>query len=477
MIRKYGFEFVAKIHLNNVHRSNITVPDDQHITRLFNIAAYTKEIVQAEYQMVPSPRSLINVQVLCENLINEARTQLYIQKNRRAAIVRQSRADIAQLLMSGQYDDAIARVDKLHNNECVLSAYGQIGQFSHTIHTNLGEISSRKRLSYKVVEAVSSLVYAASRCGELPELHQIRMLFKKHFGADFERTNVKLQPGNFVNTQMKYNLGTKSLSNDVKIAMTLEIAREYNMPLRSDQIREKKPVPRRESVNSKGEKKPVPRRESMNSKGEKKPVPRRESLNSKGNDQREASKVKATLRKIGSKFSMFSPGSLIYKCNGKTTSSKRHASIQTDGTYGKLDGPRHKNKMKNQTILKKLGVSWRRSYSGRRLLRNDSLSSQSTNVHPKLPDYDELVATFTEYKEEHKKSNPNDRTPRDLIDGLLSRKFYLVDIAADVITPLPVRKPTSHKYGFEFVGTIRLRNLHTSNVDIPPDSGHNKTVQ
>ncbi|KAG5546294.1 hypothetical protein RHGRI_018459 [Rhododendron griersonianum] len=399
----------------------------------------------------------------CENLINEARTQLYIQKNRRAAIVRQSRADIAQLLMSGQYDDAIARVDKLHNNERVLSAYGQIGQFSYTVHTNLGEISSRKRLSYEVVEAVSSLVYAASRCGELPELHQIRMLFKKHFGADFERTNVKLQPGNFVNTQMKYNLGSKSLSNDVKIEVTLEIAREYNIPLRPDQIREKKPVPRRESVNS---------------KGEKKPVPRREPLNSKGNDQREASKVKATLWKIGSKFSMFSPGSLIYKCNGKNTSSQRHdASIKTDGTYGKLDGRRHKNKMKNQTILKKLGVSWRRTYSGRRLLRNDSLSSQSTNVHPKLPDYDELVATFTEYKEEHKKSNPNDRTPRDLIHGLLSRKFYLVDIAADVITPLPVRKPTSHKYGFEFVGTIRLRNLHMSNIAIPPDSGYNKTVQ
>lgn len=254
------------------------------------------------------------------------------------------------------------------------------------------------RLSYEIVEAVSSLVYAASRCGELPELHQIRMLFKKHFGADFERTNVKLQPGNFVNTQMKYNLGSKSLSNDVKIEMTLEIAREYNIPLSPDQMREKKPVPRRESLNS---------------KGEKKPAPRREPLNSKGNDQREASKIKATLWKIGSKFSMFSPGSLIYKCNGKNTSSQRHdASIKTDGTYGKLDGPRHKSKMKNQTTLKKLGVSWRRTYSGGRLLRNDSLSSQSTNVHPKLPDYDELVATFTEYKEEHKKSNPNDRTPR-----------------------------------------------------------------
>lgn len=44
MIRIYGFEFVAKIHLNNLHRSNITVPDDQHITRLLNIAAYTKEV-------------------------------------------------------------------------------------------------------------------------------------------------------------------------------------------------------------------------------------------------------------------------------------------------------------------------------------------------------------------------------------------------------------------------------------------------
>ncbi|KAI7990502.1 hypothetical protein LOK49_LG12G02838 [Camellia lanceoleosa] len=35
---------------------------------------------------------------------------------------------------------------------------------------------------------------------------------------------------------------------------------------------------------------------------------------------------------------------------------------------------------------------------------------QLSYVHPKLPDYDELVATFTEYKKDYVKSNSSNRT-------------------------------------------------------------------
>ncbi|KAH7861895.1 hypothetical protein Vadar_032315 [Vaccinium darrowii] len=315
-----------------------------------------------------------------QSLIDETRSQLYTQKNRRGAIIRQSRADISQLLLSGHYDTAIARVEQLHHNECVLSAYTQIGQFCYTVHTNIREISSRKRLPYQVVEAVSSLVFAASRCGELPELHQIRLLIKKRFGSEFERTNVKLLPGHFVNSQIKYNLGNKNLSDDEKVEIISEIAKECNISLKPDEISAEKPV-----------------------------TPR-ESLNSNGNDQSQDSKLKTTW-KIGSKFSTFGPGSWFYSCYGKNNlSERRDSSTKTEGAYGKLDGSRHKKKVKGQTMLRKLGFSRRgRTYSGRRLLRNNSSSS---NVHPKLPDYDKLVATFTEKKEEHKKSNPDERTRR-----------------------------------------------------------------
>lgn len=39
------------------------------------------------------------------------------------------------------------------------------------------------------------MIFAASRCGELPELHSLRDLFKQHFGQAFDRINVELLPG------------------------------------------------------------------------------------------------------------------------------------------------------------------------------------------------------------------------------------------------------------------------------------------
>ncbi|KAG5546292.1 hypothetical protein RHGRI_018457 [Rhododendron griersonianum] len=316
-----------------------------------------------------------------ENLITQARSQLYTQKVRREAITRQSTADIAQLLMSGEYEGAIARVDQHHQNECLLSAYGQIEKFCETVHTNINEISSRRRLTYEVVEAVSSLVFAASKCGELLALQQIRVLVKKHFGADFEKTSVKLQQGNYVNTKIKYNLGNKSLSDDEKVEIISQIARECKIPLnlKPDQV----------SVD--------------------KPVPQYESLENNGEDQREASKTKAKFSKIGLKFSVFGPGSLMRMCTGNNDLPQgRDASIKTDRAYGKLDGSGRKNKMNDQTMLKKLGLSRPKTHSRRGLLRNEDSDSQSNNAHPNLPDYDVLVATFSEYKE----SNTNDRTTR-----------------------------------------------------------------
>jgi hypothetical protein len=81
-------------------------------------------------------------------------------------------------------------------------------------------------LSDDVCEAVASLIFAASRCGELPELHSIRILFTRLLGQNFERANVELLPGNRVNSQIKHNLSEKSVAEDVKIQLLNEIATE-----------------------------------------------------------------------------------------------------------------------------------------------------------------------------------------------------------------------------------------------------------
>jgi len=54
-------------------------------------------------------------------------------------------------------------------------------------------------------EAISSLVYAASRCGELPELQKIRSMFTSRFGKEFTTRAVELCTNCGVNPKVELN--------------------------------------------------------------------------------------------------------------------------------------------------------------------------------------------------------------------------------------------------------------------------------
>lgn len=51
-------------------------------------------------------------------------------------------------------------------------------------------------------EALSSLIYAASRCGELPELQEIRRILTSVFGKEFAARAVELRNNCGVNPKV-----------------------------------------------------------------------------------------------------------------------------------------------------------------------------------------------------------------------------------------------------------------------------------
>ena len=53
-----------------------------------------------------------------------------------------------------------------------------------------------------IKEAISTLVFAAEWCGDLPELQTIRKLFKERYGSKFIRELTEPNPGNHVNNQV-----------------------------------------------------------------------------------------------------------------------------------------------------------------------------------------------------------------------------------------------------------------------------------
>ncbi|KAJ4828456.1 hypothetical protein Tsubulata_005682, partial [Turnera subulata] len=169
-----------------------------------------------------------------KSLIRQAQIHLAAQRTRRDTIIRQSRADIAQLLQHGLSQQVLNRIEQLHKDQCLLSTYDQINELCQYILANMSQISQHSDplcLPVNVGQAVSSIIYAASRCGELPELHMIRNLFRQRYGSKFDTTNVELLPGNLVDSRIKERLSVNSATDGMKLHLINDIAAQYNLDL------------------------------------------------------------------------------------------------------------------------------------------------------------------------------------------------------------------------------------------------------
>ncbi|CAK7327585.1 unnamed protein product [Dovyalis caffra] len=170
----------------------------------------------------------------CKRLTEQLQVHLAAQKLRRESMIRQSRANIAQLLQNGRPQQAMTRVQLLYKDQCLMAAYDQINQLCECIITNMPHVRQQctwQCLPIDVSQAISNLIFAASRCGDLPELQMLRNLFKIRYGIKFETTNVELLPGNLVDSRMKENLSVNSVPENVKLSLINGIADEYNIHL------------------------------------------------------------------------------------------------------------------------------------------------------------------------------------------------------------------------------------------------------
>lgn len=114
-------------------------------------------------------------------------------------------------------------MEQLIRDESLMEAYDLIENFCEFILLNFSHVRKHKYDRYlfgsycqiitnfggsrtcpdDVIEAISSLIFASARCGDLPELKSVRKLFEERFGRSFAATAVELCPGNLVNPQVE----------------------------------------------------------------------------------------------------------------------------------------------------------------------------------------------------------------------------------------------------------------------------------
>ncbi|XP_074310291.1 uncharacterized protein LOC141646216 [Silene latifolia] len=163
----------------------------------------------------------------CKKLIKRTQCRLKLLKSKRLAVTRLLKEDIAQLLKNEHEEIAMKKLGQLYVDEKVLSIYEMLTTFSEFILLNLSYIRRHKDIPNDINEAISTLIFASARIGDLPELGLIRKLFTERYGKRFVTAATELYPGNLVNSLVKEKFTSQSVPEDVRNRMVDEIVRDY----------------------------------------------------------------------------------------------------------------------------------------------------------------------------------------------------------------------------------------------------------
>ncbi|KAK6288267.1 PREDICTED: IST1-like protein [Theobroma cacao] len=165
----------------------------------------------------------------CKTAAKMAVARIKLLRNKRQVVVKQMRRDIALLLQSGQDATARIRVEHVIREQNVLAANEFIELFCELVVARLSIIAKRRECPADLKEGIASLIFAAPRCAEIPELVAIRDIFQKKYGKDFVSAATDLRPNCGVNRLLIDKLSVKTPTGEVKLKVMKEIAKEHNI--------------------------------------------------------------------------------------------------------------------------------------------------------------------------------------------------------------------------------------------------------
>ncbi|PNW77413.1 hypothetical protein CHLRE_10g435400v5 [Chlamydomonas reinhardtii] len=154
--------------------------------------------------------------------------RIKLLRNKKQVQLKQSQRDIAELLRAGKQEFARIRVEGVIREKLLLQAYEILELYLELITVRAQLLAKTKELPRDMMEAVSSIIYAAQRINDLPELSTLRQLFGAKYGKEYateasaDATTAKWQ----VNANLIRCLLVEAPQPEEKLAMLSEIAQE-----------------------------------------------------------------------------------------------------------------------------------------------------------------------------------------------------------------------------------------------------------
>ncbi|XP_020228696.1 uncharacterized protein LOC109809720 [Cajanus cajan] len=156
----------------------------------------------------------------CLSYVKFLKSRLEIIQKKKKAVQKFLKSDLAVLLRSGYDFEAYKRAEWFLLEQNMLSCYKLIEKFVGCISDHVEELTKEKDCPDECKEAVPSLVYAAARFADLPELRDLRTIFTEKFGNSLEP---------FINKEFVEKLRCDPPSREMKIKLLYDIAQEFSI--------------------------------------------------------------------------------------------------------------------------------------------------------------------------------------------------------------------------------------------------------
>ncbi|XP_048440624.1 IST1 homolog isoform X2 [Pyrus x bretschneideri] len=165
----------------------------------------------------------------CKTCLNLGISRIKLLQNKRDVQLKHMRKEIAQFLQAGQEAIARIRVEHVIREQNIWAAYEILELFCEFVLARVPIIENQRECPTELREAISSIIFAAPRCSDVPDLMQITNLFTAKYGKEFVSAVSELRPDSGVNRTIIEKLSVSAPSGEARLKVLKEIAQEYKL--------------------------------------------------------------------------------------------------------------------------------------------------------------------------------------------------------------------------------------------------------
>ncbi|KAL8120896.1 uncharacterized protein LOC141724958 [Apium graveolens] len=167
--------------------------------------------------------------------VSLAISRISMLKKQRQALISLAQSDVIELLKLGHHERALIRVEQVIKEQSMLDVFIMIEGYCHLLIERINLVEREKGCPEEQEEAISSLIYASTRCGEFPELQDMRAMFTSLFGREFTASAVDLRNNCRVNSKVVAKLSTSRPNLESRMKVLKEIASENGISLQDEE--------------------------------------------------------------------------------------------------------------------------------------------------------------------------------------------------------------------------------------------------